>query len=205
MASPLTALPPWPDVGAAHDDAHLTEHPQAREPIFKGRLLHVVRDTVTLPDGASATRELILHPGAVMVIPLLADGRVVVERQHRHPMGRVIVEFPAGKKDESEASLVCAQRELREETGLSAGRWAWAGRMAPSVAYTDELIDIWLATDLTAGAHARDDGEFMDVCVSSVETLEAMARQGELVDSKTLTGLWWLRSWRDGSWTPNWQ
>ena len=195
----------WPTLNASGDDEHLREHALRREAIFQGRLLHVVRDHVRLPDGAEATRELILHPGAVMVMPMLEDGRLVIERQYRHPMQSVVLEFPAGKRDPNEPSLRCAQRELREETGLSAKRWAFAGRMAPSVAYTDELIDLWLACDLMPGAHQRDPGEFMDVCLTTLDELEALARQGAVVDSKTLSGLWWLRSWRDGAWQPEWQ
>ena len=196
----------WPALAlAAGDDAHLRETPLARESVFQGRLLNVVRDTVRLPDGETATRELIVHPGAVMVIPVLDDGRLVVERQFRHPMGSVVVEFPAGKKDASEASLCCAARELHEETGLRAREWALVGQLAPSVAYTDERIDIWLARGLTQGAHARDEGEFLDVCLSDLAQLESMARDGSVVDSKTLIGLWWLRQWRDGAWQPVWQ
>lgn len=195
----------WPDLSLRGDDAHLREYALRREGIFQGRLLHVVRDHVRLPDGDEATRELILHPGAVMVMPVLDDGRLVVERQYRHPMQAVVIEFPAGKRDPGESSWICAQRELREETGLHAQRWAFAGRMAPSVAYTNELIDLWLACDLRPGPHQRDAGEFMDVCLTTLDELESLAREGAVVDSKTLSGLWWLRSWRDGAWRPEWQ
>ena len=126
------------------DDSHLQETPVARTELLRGHFLHVVRDTVRLPSGAEATREFVLHPGAVMVIGLLDDGKVVLERQFRHPMQAVMIEFPAGKLDAGEGSLACAQRELLEETGYSAREWAFAGRLAPTVAYSDEVIDIYL-------------------------------------------------------------
>ena len=173
--------------------------------MFKGRLLHVVRDSVSLPDGQPATRELILHPGAAMVVPLLDDGRVIVERQYRHPLSRVVIEFPAGKLDPNEDRLVCAQRELQEETGFVASEWAFAGQMAPSVAYTDELIDIWFARGLTSGAARLDEGEFLDVVTATPETLFGLVRSGEIIDSKTLAGLLWLQDLLAGRWTPEWR
>src|SRR5687768_11548363 len=102
------------------DDKHLVETPIAREELLQGKFLHVVRDTVRLPDGGTATREYVLHPGAVAVVPILDDGRLVLERQYRHAAGGVMIEFPAGKLDPGEGALVCGQRELLEETGYVA-------------------------------------------------------------------------------------
>ena len=130
-------------------DAHLRESLVSRTELLQGHFLHVVRDTVRLPSGREATREFVLHPGAVMVIALLDDGQVVLERQFRHPMQQVMVEFPAGKLDAGEPSQVCAQRELREETGYTAREWAFAGRLAPTIAYSNEVIDIWFARGLS--------------------------------------------------------
>jgi ADP-ribose pyrophosphatase len=150
-------------MSAMEKDKHLREEPVARTELLKGHFLHVVRDTVRLPSGAESTREYVLHPGAVMVIALLEDGRVVMERQYRHPMRDVMVEFPAGKRDAGESSLQCAKRELLEETGYSARDWAFAGRLAPTIAYSDEIIDIWFARGLTLGERQLDAGEFLDV------------------------------------------
>jgi ADP-ribose pyrophosphatase len=110
-------------------DTHLSEAPVASEAVFDGQFLKVFRDTVRLPDGGTAVREIVRHPGAVMIVPIADDGRLVVERQHRHPIGQVLIEFPAGKIDPGESTLRCAQRELLEETGFRAREWAHAGRM----------------------------------------------------------------------------
>lgn len=186
------------------DDPHLRETPLARSELLQGHFLHVVRDTVRLPDGAQATREFVLHPGAVMVVALLDGGQVVLERQYRHPMQRVMIEFPAGKLDAGEASLVCAQRELLEETGYQAKEWAFAGRHAPTIAYSDEIIDIWFARGLSLGERRLDAGEFLDVFTATPEQLLTWCRDGEVTDGKTLTGMLWLQNVLAGTWLLNW-
>lgn len=186
------------------DDQHLRETPVARTELLRGHFLHVVRDTVRLPSGNEATREYVLHPGAVMVIGLLDDGRVVMERQFRHPMQAVMIEFPAGKLDAGEASLACAQRELIEETGYRAREWAFAGRLAPTIAYSDEIIDIWFARGLTLGDRHLDDEEFLDVFTADPVDLMQWCRSGEVIDGKTLVGSMWLSQVLSGAWTLDW-
>lgn len=186
------------------DDQHLRETPVARTELLRGHFLHVVRDTVRLPSGNEATREYVLHPGAVMVIGLLDDGRVVMERQFRHPMRAVMIEFPAGKLDAGEASLACAQRELIEETGYRAREWAFAGRLAPTIAYSDEIIDIWFARGLTLGDRRLDDEEFLDVFTADPAELTQWCRSGEVIDGKTLIGSMWLNNVISGAWTLDW-
>ena len=139
-----------------------------------------------------------------MIVPLLDDGRLVVERQYRYPVAQVMLEFPAGKLDAGEAPLTCAIRELAEETGYRATEWARAGITHNAIAYSTEGIEIWFARGLSVGAAQLDDGEFLDVTIATLEELEDAARLGTLTDVKTLVGLLWLRHWRDGRWGLNW-
>jgi ADP-ribose pyrophosphatase len=185
-------------------DVHLREETLLSERAYRGKFLHVRRDDVRLPDGSNAEREYIVHPGAVMVVPLLPDGRLVVERQWRHPLARVMLEFPAGKLDAGEAPLTCGIRELAEETGYRAAEWARAGILHNAIAYSNEGIEVWFARGLTLGERRLDVGEFLDVTEMSAEQLDEAARRGELTDAKTLIGLLWLQNWRAGRWPLDW-
>lgn len=188
----------------SHADDHLREQTVSRTDLLQGHFLHVVRDTVRLPSGRDATREYVLHPGAVMVIGLLDDGQVVLERQYRHPMGQVMLEFPAGKLDAGEGSRACAERELREETGYRAREWAFAGRLSPTVAYSDEIIDIWFARGLTAGDRQLDEGEFLDVISATPQAVLEACRDGAIIDGKSVAGALWLQNVLSGAWTLDW-
>lgn len=168
-----------------------------------------MRDRVRLPDGCIAAREYVVHPGAVMVIPLVesADGvpHVVLERQFRYPVGRTMVEFPAGKLDPGEGSWACARRELQEETGYTASDWAKAGTLHPVIAYSTEFIDVWFARGLHAGERALDAGEFLDVFVAPVAEFLAGCHDGTVTDAKTLVGALWLQSHLNGQMPLSWQ
>jgi ADP-ribose pyrophosphatase len=177
----------------------------ARDTVYRGKFLDVRRDTVRLPDGHETAREYIVHPGAVVVIPLLDDGRLLLERQFRYPMGRVMLEFPAGKIDPGEDPLVCAVRELAEETGYRATEWARAGILHNAIAYSTEGIEIWFARGLQAGQAQLDHGEFLELTTASEAELDALAQSGELTDAKTLIGLLWLKQWRAGLWPLEWR
>lgn len=190
---------------AAGDDGHLTERAVASQTLLRGNFLQVQRDTVLLPNGREATREFVRHPGAVMVVPILDDGRLLMERQWRHPLQRVLLEFPAGKIDPGEAPLACGRRELLEETGHVAREWAHAGWMHNAPAYSDEGIDVWFARGLAAGPPKPDDGEFIETVAMTEAELDALAGRGELTDAKTLVGLLWLRRWQSGAWPLRWQ
>ena len=187
------------------DDSHLTEHTTGREELLKGNFLHVVRDSVRLPDGGTATREFVLHPGAVAVVPILDDGRIVLERQYRHATGQVMIEIPAGKLDPGEGALVCGQRELLEETGYVAREWAYAFTMYPTVAYSDEAIQVWFARGLEHQGAQLDQGEFLEVIATTPEEFLGWCRDGKVVDSKTMAAALWLQNLLAGAWKLDWQ
>jgi ADP-ribose pyrophosphatase len=187
-------------------DAHLRESRVGdTDRVFSGHFLQVDRDTARLPDGSQAVREYVRHPGAAMIVPLLDNGNLVMERQFRFPVSRVMLEFPAGKLDAGESSLVCAQRELWEETGYRAREWALAGRVHPVIAYSTEFIDIWFARGLRAGERRLDAGEFLDVIAVEPAQLMQWSAQGQVTDAKTLAGLLWLQNIQSGQWTLDWQ
>lgn len=190
-------------------DEQLTEHRLASQEILKGGFLHAFRDEVRLPDGRQTSREYLVHPGAVMIVPLLerANGTVelVMERQYRYPVGRVITEFPAGKLDPGESPLHGARRELVEETGYTAHEWARAGVLHPVVAYSTEFIEVWFARGLTAGVRQLDEGEFLEVFNATPEQLYDWCRDGQVTDAKTLIGALWLRNVQSGAWPLRWQ
>ena len=188
----------------AADDSQLREETLASDQVYRGAFLDVRRDQVRLPDGATAQREYIVHPGAVMIVPMLDDGRLVIERQWRYPLARVMTEFPAGKLEAGEPPLHCAIRELIEETGYRATEWARAGILHNAIAYSNEGIEVWFARGLTLGERQLDAGEFLDVGSASLDELDDMARRGELTDAKTLVGMTWLHHWRAGRWPVEW-
>jgi ADP-ribose pyrophosphatase len=185
-------------------DDHLVERTVYGDKAFAGNFLHVRRDTVKLPNGAHATREFIVHPGASMVVALLDDGRVVMERQYRHPLKRVMIEMPAGKIDAHEHPFRTAMRELREETGYSAREWARAGILHNAIAYSDEGIEVWFARGLTLGASHLDEGETLDVMSLSEAEIDAGVRDGRITDAKTMIGLLYLQKLRAGLWPLEW-
>ncbi|MEY3380193.1 MAG: hypothetical protein RL468_791 [Pseudomonadota bacterium] len=190
-------------------DSHLIETRLSSEEIFQGHFLHAFRDRVSLPDGSSAVREYVRHPGAAMVIALLEDAHrgtlVVMERQYRHPVAQVMIEFPAGKLDKNEDGLCCAQRELREETGYQAKEWAHAGVLHPVISYSTEYIEVWFARGLTAGPPSLDQGEFLEVFTATPSEVLDWCFEGKITDSKTLTAALWMQNVLSGKWPLEWR
>ena len=179
-------------------DAHLREERISGEDIYGGIFLNMKRDNVSLPDGGEAVREYLTHPGAVAVLAILDDGRVLLERQYRYPIAKACIEIPAGKLEIGEDPLLCAKRELEEETGYTATKWSYIRRIHPVISYSTEFIDIYLAEGLMPGKSHLDDEEFLDVFAAPLEQLLAWVEDGEITDVKTTISTYWLDRHRRG-------
>ena len=177
-------------------DQHLREERISGEDIYGGIFLNMKRDRVSLPDGQEAVREYLTHPGAVAILAILDDGRILLERQYRYPIAKVCMEIPAGKLDPNEDPLVCAQRELEEETGYSASKWSYVRRIHPVISYSTEFIDIYLAEGLQPGKSRLDEEEFLDVFAAPLDEILAWVEQGVITDVKTTIAIYWLDRYR---------
>ena len=183
----------------AHDDEHLAEKKISGEGVYDGIFLKMKRDTVLLPDGQHAVREYLEHPGAVAILAVLDDGRVLLERQYRYPIAQAVIEIPAGKLNTGEDPLLCAQRELQEETGYTAKHWSKIRRIHPVISYSTEFIDIYLAEGLSPGPARLDEEEFLDVFASPLEELLNWVETGKITDVKTIISTYWLERRRSRS------
>lgn len=184
-----------------NNDDHLIESRISSEQIWQGKLLDVRRDRVRLPDGSEGIREYVTHPGAVVIIPVLPNGKLIFERQYRYPVGRVMLELPAGKIDPNEAPLLTAKRELQEETGHAAEQWRHLGTMHPTIGYANERIEIFLAEGLRSlGQNNLDEGEFLELLELSMDEAMEAVRKGVLTDGKTLSALLWAEKVLSGAW-----
>jgi len=181
-------------------EVDLIETQLSSEEVFHGRLLKVLSDRVRLPDGTETVRERIEHPGAVMILAVLDNGKLLFERQFRYAPNQIFLELPAGKIDSGECSLDTARRELREETGYKARNWRHLGVMHPCIGYSNERIEIFLAHGLSYVGHELDQGEFLEVVELTLADAVAAVRDGEITDGKTITGLFWAEKIFSGTW-----
>ncbi|MCB1889256.1 MAG: NUDIX hydrolase [Rhodocyclaceae bacterium] len=168
-------------------DERLRETAIDSETSYRGAFLRVSRDRVRTPDGAEAGREYVCHPGAVVIVPILPDGRLLVEHQFRYPLRRVFVEFPAGKIDPGETIEACARRELEEEAGFTAQAWRHLGVMHPCIGYSDERIEVFLASGLQSVGQRLDEGEFLELDAVTPADFVAAVREGRITDGKSIT------------------
>lgn len=176
----------------AEEFLHLQETRLESTQVFQGKLLDVRRDRVCLPNGHEAQREYVMHQGAVVVIPVLPSGELILERQFRYPLQRAFLELPAGKIDAGEAIANTAKRELLEETGYSAGQWRHLGQLHPCIGYSNERIEIFIAQALQQESGQQlDHGEFIDLVIMGLDDALAAIREGKITDGKTIAALFW--------------
>jgi ADP-ribose pyrophosphatase len=173
----------------------LTEHCISSQTIASGGMLTVKCDQVRLPNGNISQREYVLHPGAVVIVPILPNGHVVLERQFRYPLHQVFIELPAGKIDAGEDVLRTGQRELLEETGYSATDWVKLGIQHPCIGYSNEVIHMYLAQGLSAGQHRRDEDESLEVFDISFKDCLSMIQNGQITDGKTIAALFFAEKY----------
>ena len=171
----------------------LTEQFVSGEEVYAGGFLHVHRDVVQLPDGSRTVREYLRHPGAVGIVAVLDDGKVLLVRQHRYQHRRDFIEIPAGKLEPGEPALETGKRELLEETGYVAAQWTRLGIIDNAIVYSDERIELWLARGLSAETQKLDHGEFLEVVQLPLADAVAMSRDGRITDVKSIVGLHWAQ------------
>jgi len=178
----------------------LREIKLSSETKFKGKLLHVVRDEVQLPNGKTSIREGIKHPGAVVIIPFLNETTVIMERQYRYYPNDIFYELPAGKTDRGEDFLTTGKRELLEETGYIAKTWTFISHLYPAIGYANEKMALFAARDLSMQQIDRDEDEFLEIIEMPLSQAMEMLRRGEITDAKTMVGLFWAEKLARGEW-----
>jgi len=186
------------DEKARKDEKDFTEIRLGSEMVYRGRMLEVRQDEVRLPNGHTARREYVLHPGAAVILPLFEDWSVLMERQFRYPVGEHFYELPAGKLEAGEPHLDTARRELLEETGYSAAEWTRLGTLHPCIGYSDEVVELYMARGLSFSARQLDEEEFLETLIVPLEDALEWIRVGRITDVKTQIGLFWADRLRAG-------
>lgn len=177
-------------------DDDLKEVFVSSERLYEGKVVNLRRDQVLLPNGKQATREIVEHPGAVAVVPVLPDGRILMVRQFRHPVGIVLLEIPAGKLSPGEDPDECARRELEEETGYRAGRLERKASIFTGPGFTDEIIHLYIAKELIKTTANPDEDEFLAIVAWEPQQIRQMIRTGQICDAKTIAGIYLLQDER---------
>ena len=178
------------------DFADLTETTLSSERVLEGKMIRVNLDRVRLPDGGESWREYVLHPGAVIIAAFIDDDTLLFEHQFRYPVRRHFIELPAGKIDIGEPHAETARRELLEETGHTAAHWHHAATLHAGIGYSNEVIELHVARQLTQVGHQRDQGEFLEVFTMSLDEAVDMVGAGEITDTKSAFSLLWLDKFR---------
>jgi ADP-ribose pyrophosphatase len=193
MSSEFPIIPSFNDLPAG--DHHLREVPLESMLAYQGYYLKLMQDQARLPDGKTAGREYLIHPGAVAIVPILPDGRILLERQYRYPMHQAFIEIPAGKLDLGEDPSECAKRELQEETGFNAQSWKFLGKIHPVISHSTEFIDIYCAQELSFIQSNLDEGEFMDIFGATIQEIDQWIKEGQITDVKTIIGVNWVKEY----------
>lgn len=180
------------------EDQVLQEITLQKQSIYEGRVVRLELDTVRLPNGKTAQREIVHHPGAVAILAVTEENRVVLLRQFRKPCEQVLVEIPAGKLEAGEDPLSCAKRELQEETGFTAGTWKLLHRFFTSPGFADEQLHLYMASDLTKGSNHLEEDEFVQLFTANPEEVQRLLTEDQIHDAKTLIALYhWLHKQRE--------
>lgn len=169
----------------------LTERKLSSEIKYQGRIITAYSDKVQLPDGNVAGRDVVRHPGAVVIVPVLENGNIVVVEQYRYPLAAVLMELPAGKLDAEESFERCAKRELLEETGYNAKKMEYLGKMATTPGFCDEIIHVFKATQLVKQEACPDEDEFLNVREITLQELRELIKNGGFYDAKSITALFY--------------
>ncbi|MEN8192198.1 MAG: NUDIX hydrolase [Bacteroidota bacterium] len=168
---------------------------EKKEKIFEGIVFDVQVDQITYDSGNESVREVVIHNGGAVVLPVTNDGKLILVKQFRYPFQKFLIECPAGKLEKGEDPLTCATRELTEETGYTAESITKLGQIYTTPGFCDEVLYLYLATNLTAGDHDREEGEYgMEIYEYSLSEVDEMIRKGEIVDAKTISIIYQYKS-----------